>query len=277
MHKYTKNAAMVYHKENIVKKNTEDIAMSCVITSLPALSDNYIHIIEWGASACVVDPTDSGPVFEYIERKGLTLEAILITHHHQDHIGGVHALKDVTCCAVIGPDDVRLPEVDKAVVDGEEFSIGVANFVAIHVPGHTTTQMAYRLLEGNALFCGDFLFSAGCGRIFEGTPQQMLASIRKIEGLPDETLLYFGHDYASMNMLFAYQVEPENGRVVRRKEEVEVLREREEPALPTTLEQERAFNPFLRVHSTMIRRYLQMEGGTDLEVFTALREIRNAF
>jgi hydroxyacylglutathione hydrolase len=225
------------------------------ITSLLPFGDNYIHLVEQGSCKVVVDPTVAEPFLAL----GHDLDAILITHHHHDHIGGVAELKAKTGCQVFGPDDFRISDLDFKVGDGDTAQVGPFLFSVVAVPGHTSSHVIYFLKDMPALFCGDFLFHAGCGRVFEGTYQQMFDSIQKLKQFPEETLLYFGHDYSDTNISFAREVESDNPQIEGQP----------------TLSLEYSINPFLRLNSSSIRQTLNLQNASDFEVFKKLRELRN--
>jgi hydroxyacylglutathione hydrolase len=225
----------------------------------------------------VVDPGDPGPVREYLEPRGLQLEAVLVTHHHWDHAGGVDDLKRVfPGCRVYGPVDQRISGITDPVSEGDTVALTGfdRSFRVMEVPGHTSTHIAY--LGAGALFCGDTLFAAGCGRVFDGTFEQLAGSLQRISALPPETLVYCAHEYTVENLGFAKWVEPDNPELLRRE-----LRERErraagEPTVPSTLKSELATNPFLRTGEGPVilaaERYARRSLATQADVFRALRQ-----
>jgi hydroxyacylglutathione hydrolase len=246
--------------------------------AIEAFSDNYIWLLrEPGATrAAVVDPGDEIPVMATLEREGLSLSAILITHHHHDHIGGVQDLLAAWPEArVFGPVDRRVPGVTDPVSEGDEVRIPGLNvgFKVLEVPGHTSTHIAY--WGHGALFCGDTLFAAGCGRVFDGTFEQLAASLERLATLPPETKVYCAHEYTEANLGFASWVEPRSKALQERIERVRRLRASGTPSVPSTLAEELATNPFLRTGSDNVRvaaeRFAERQLAGTAEVFTALR------
>ncbi|MBB3226882.1 hydroxyacylglutathione hydrolase [Luteibacter sp. Sphag1AF] len=247
---------------------------------VPALADNYIWLAADDAgNALVVDPGEAAPVEAALAARGWTLRHILLTHHHNDHIGGVFDLVRDHDVEVHAPFDTRIPYASLRVEDGEEIVLTepAARFRVMAVPGHTTTHIAY-YGEG-LLFCGDTLFSLGCGRLFEGTPEQMLHSLDAFAALPGNTLVCCAHEYTASNARFALSVDPENPALLERSAEVTALRDKGLPSVPDTLERERAANPFLRVDSDALARWAQARGVTPsrVERFAALRAAKDDF
>lgn len=249
--------------------------------ALPALQDNYIWLLAGSDGACVVvDPGDAAPVFEAAAR-GLRPVAVLITHHHPDHIGGVDALLARFPVPCFGPDDPRIPAAATRVGDGDRVDVpalGVA-FDVMAVPGHTRSHLAFH--GAGVLFCGDSLFSLGCGRLFEGTPEQGLASLDRLAGLPGDTVVCCTHEYTQANGRFARAVEPDNPARDARVAEVDAQRARGEPSLPTTIASELACNPFLRVDAPGVRATLAQRLGGEprdrVQAFAALRAWKDGF
>ena len=247
------------------------------IIPIPAFQDNYIWLIEDGTHAAVVDPGDAVPVIAAVEARGLKLSSILITHHHADHIGGVEALMREYSPEVFAPAKERYAFDHTPVNDGQTIYIEDLNLTlgVMDVGGHTLDHVAY--YGANSLFCGDTLFGAGCGRLFEGTPAQMYASLEKIATLPDETAVYCAHEYTEHNLQFAKRVEAHNPDVAARINSTRTLRSEGRPSLPSTIGLERATNPFLRCTSTDIMTHLGLSSASPVEVFTELRARRNLF
>ena len=253
------------------------------VTPVPAFADNYLWIAhpEDSTRALVVDPGDAGPVLAALQAAGLALDTILVTHHHADHVGGVAELVAATGAQVFGPAAESLPFACRGVRGGERVSIPTMGlgFEVLDVPGHTAGHVAY-YGEG-VLFCGDTLFSAGCGRLFEGTPAQMLASLDALAALPDDTRVYCAHEYTLANLRFALQVEPANADLQDWQQEAQALRERNRPTLPTTIGREKRVNPFLRARAAAVRRAAEARAGRSLpapaDVFAEIRRWKDGF
>ncbi|AQS84200.1 MAG: hydroxyacylglutathione hydrolase [Acetobacter aceti] len=228
--------------------------MPITVLPIPALSDNYVWLLtdtETGMVA-VVDPGECAPVRAAIEAHGGRLDTIFLTHHHADHTGGAETLRDRYDARIVGAaaDAARLPSLDQAVRAGDRISFGDSQALVLETPGHTLGHIAYYFDDPASLFCGDTLFSLGCGRLFEGTPEQMYASLHEFDALPDETLVYCGHEYTASNARFALSVTPDNTALQHRAEDVLRLRAKGLPTVPSTLGSERSCNPFLRAASS---------------------------
>jgi len=248
------------------------------IDPIPAFDDNYIWLLSnrESGSAAVVDPGDEAPVLESLRERGLNLEAILITHKHGDHVGGVGALREAFPGAeVYGPLHEKIRGITRPLKQGDRVRLtGTgAEFQVLDVPGHTEGHIAY--YDGGVLFCGDTLFAAGCGRVFSGTPEQLYESLRRIAALPPETLIYCAHEYTLDNLGFARWVEPDNPDLLDRQTETESLRARNRPTVPSTLRLELRSNPFLRTDQPVVvvaaERYAGKRLGRGAEVFTMIR------
>jgi len=231
----------------------------------------------------VVDPGDAAPVLTALQQQKLQLEAILVTHHHADHTGGVAALRQATGARVFGPAREVMPEPLTRLVGGDTLSVLGLNFEVIDVPGHTAGHIAYYCasMEGAPLlFCGDTLFSGGCGRLFEGSPAQMLASLDTLAALPDNTRVCCTHEYTLSNLKFALAVDPGNERLARYTAAAQGLRASQQPTLPSSLELERQINPFLRTRCTAIMQAVQgvdVNARDEVSIFAALRHWKNEF
>jgi hydroxyacylglutathione hydrolase len=253
------------------------------IVQIPLLRDNYGYLIicQKTNMAGIIDPSEAEPVWRRVEAEKVTLKAILNTHHHRDHTGGNEGLLAKQSLEVYGhkSDHGRIPGLTHGVDEGDEVFIGEERGRVLFIPGHTTGHVAY--LFGNNLFCGDTLFTAGCGRLFEGTPEQMHGSLKKLMGLPDDTKVYCGHEYTESNLRFAMTLEPRNHKLVSRFERVQGLRSRGAPTVPSTMEEEKQTNPFLRWDSKEIQASLKASStGLRLDpvsVFAAVRKLKDAF
>ena len=249
------------------------------VIRIPAFKDNYIWLLRKGVSAAVVDPGDARPVLEVIEREGLTLTSILITHHHHDHQGGVAGLLAHHSAEVFGPAAESITGLTQPLYGGETICLeplGV-EFQVFAVPGHTLGHLAFYC--SGALFCGDTLFGAGCGRLFEGTPRQMYDSLVRLASLPEKTSVYCAHEYTEVNLRFALSIEPDNYQVQQRADEVAAARAKGWATIPSTLALEKATNPFLRCNAPEMLASVQGKVGHALDplaVFTLLREWRNS-
>lgn len=248
------------------------------ILLIPAFKDNYIWLLVRAGRAAVVDPGDPAPVTERLEALGLRLETILVTHHHADHQGGVTALAARWQAEVFGPGNESITGCNRPLLGGETIRILDQPVRVLAVPGHTLGHLAY--YAPGALFCGDTLFGAGCGRLFEGTPAQMSESLGRIAELPDETRIYCAHEYTEANLRFALAVEPNNPALLDRVRQVTALRAKGESSVPSTLAEEKATNPFLRCQQAAVVAAAREHDAADcspVAVFAAIRQWRNNF
>lgn len=254
------------------------------IDALPAFSDNYIWLLQDPATrrCAVVDPGDAAPVLSWLAANpDWQLSDILVTHHHPDHIGGVAKLKAASGARVCGPARETIPACDLALDDNEVVVVLGHNFHIYAVPGHTLGHIAYYQAEAGWLFCGDTLFAAGCGRLFEGTPEQMHHSLQRLAALPDTTAVYCTHEYTLSNLHFARAVEPHNPAIAARFNQVSEWRTAGRISLPSTIALERATNPFLRCEETSVKQMVdEWSGaatGTTTQVFADLRRWKDQF
>ncbi|QDZ06595.1 hydroxyacylglutathione hydrolase [Sphingomonas panacisoli] len=237
------------------------------IVRIPAFSDNYIWLVHDPDSdeTMVVDPGDAAPVLAEAEKRGWTISAIWNTHWHPDHTGGNQAIKDATGAPVIAPaaEAAKIPTADRLVAEGDTVTLGKHVATVLETPAHTAGHITYHFADDAALFPGDTLFAMGCGRLFEGTAEQMHANLQRLAKLPPETQVYCAHEYTLSNAIYAHVAEPGNADIAERLATVERMRDRGEPTVPTTIGEERATNPFMRASSA--------------EQFAARRAAKDAF
>ncbi len=251
------------------------------VTAVPAFSDNYIWLITSGGNSCaVVDPGDAQVVIQVLREKDLNLDYILITHHHPDHIGGVTRLQELTGAKVFAPDDPRITGQSHTVTQDDTISLSSLRleFKVLEVPGHTSSHIAY--VGHGCLFCGDTLFSVGCGRLFEGSPEEMQRSMDKLAALPEKTQVYCAHEYTLSNCHFALAVEPENAHLIRRSREVEERRAAGLPTVPSSLAEELRVNPFLRCRQAAVISAAQKRQagvGAGAETLAVIRAWKDNF
>ncbi len=259
----------------------QDPQTPLTILRVPALQDNYIWLVHEPESeaTAVVDPAEAGPVMEALEARGWRLTHVLNTHHHNDHTGGNRDLKRLTGATIIGPraDRERIPEIDLALGEGDGIALGRHRARVFDIPGHTKGHIAYWFEEDRALFCGDTLFILGCGKVFEGTWDQMWASLAKLRALPPETRIYCAHEYTQANARFALAVDPDNPRLIERSRSFDALRRAGDATVPGLLGDELSTNPFLRADEAAFLAVIGLEGRPPAEVFGALRERKNGF
>ena len=251
------------------------------VVPIPAFKDNYIWLMRNQRYAAAVDPGDASPVLDYLRREKLELIAILNTHHHADHVGGNAGLLSEFRVPVYGPRNESIPNLTYRLSEGDHVSVPSLGleFDVLDIPGHTAGHIAY--YGANLLFCGDTLFACGCGKLFEGTAQQMYSSLQKLSGLPDATMVYCGHEYTLANIRFARVADPDNPTLLKLEANVSKLRELGLPTLPTDIGLEKATNPFLRCNRPEIVRAAGRAAGKTLtdpvSVFAAIREWKNNF
>lgn len=256
---------------------------SLSVQPVPAFNDNYLWLIHNGKHAAVVDPGDAQPILDALAAKQLSLSAILLTHHHGDHVGGVERLLEHFAVPVFGPRNDRIASVTVPLSEGDAVDVPelALRFSVLDVPGHTLGHIAYYSANRGWLFCGDTLFAGGCGRLFEGTPAQMFASLNKLASLPDETQVYCAHEYTLSNLRFAKEAEPDNAYLLTRISNEQAKRDRGQPTIPSTIGLEKSTNPFLRSSQASIANKLIREQKVSSEepiaIFAALREWKNTY
>lgn len=253
-------------------------------SALPAFSDNYIWVIECGKQVSIVDPGDAAVVEKYLQQTGFQLTSILITHHHYDHTGGIAQLTQNHGMPVYGPAQENIPGITTKLKEGDRFNLFGSEdteFEVLEVPGHTSGHIAYVCTAQNALLCGDTLFSGGCGRLFEGTASQMHRSLSKLAALPNDTRVYCTHEYTAANLEFALTVEPDNAELLSYHQKVQELRAANSKTLPSTIQLEKAINPFLRTDQPQIKQQAELRARQPLdsttEVLATIRQWKDEF
>ena len=251
------------------------------IQIIPALADNYIYLCHNRDTGrrFVVDPGEAAPVKRALAARGWGLDAILITHHHHDHVGGLEELIAAYPCPVFGSqvDGAAIAAIDHTTKDGDTIDVCGAPARVMATPGHTLGHISYWFAESGTLFCGDTLFSLGCGRLFEGTAHQMWDSLCRLGDLPGDTHIYCGHEYSVAHARFALTIEPNNARLQERTAAIARLRGKNQPTVPTTLSQEHVCNPFLRAATPEVKAALNMVGAANVDVFAELRRRKDHF
>ena len=253
------------------------------VITIPACGDNFIYLYPSNKDhVFAIDPCDASAVLGALKKNALKLTTILVTHHHWDHIGGVEELKKKTGCQVIGADKSRIPGIDQVVDDGQILTIENGKIQVIATPGHTKTSVCFYMYPPNSnqpgvLFTGDTLFINGCGRILESNAQTMLNSLLKLASLPDDTLVYCGHDYTVENYEFALTLEPDNKAVRKCLEEVKQAVSEDRQIVPSTISEEKQTNPFFRAATSEIKTALNMSGAKTEDVFAELRRRKDVF
>ena len=257
------------------------LLVSLEIITVPCLSDNYaflIHSTEQNQTA-LVDAPEAAPIMEELDRRGWSLDMILLTHHHNDHIDGVAALKARYAPIIVGAaaDKHRLPALDTAVSEGTEFTFAGQNVRVLDVSGHTVGHISYFVPSAKAVFTADSLMALGCGRLFEGSAAQMWNSLSKLATLPDDTIVYSGHEYTQTNARFALTIEPDNEALISRAQSIAAARASGHATVPSTLTEEKATNPFLRAHLPSMKLALSMADSDDVSVFAEIRRRKDNF
>ena len=251
------------------------------IDIIPALNDNYFYFLTCAETkkTAIIDPGSAEPVIQFLQNKDLPLDYIVLTHHHNDHTGGVLELKERYQSETVGAfnDRKRILGLDQYLHEGQIFSLGNADAKIIGSDGHTLGHISYYFAESDALFCGDSLFSVGCGRLFEGSAHDMYHSMCKFMLLPETTQVYCGHEYTLSNIKFALSVDGENQALIEHNNKVQSLRDQNKPSLPTTLALEKQINPFLRCYDSDIRKNIGALDKTNVEVFQILRDKKDFF
>ena len=247
---------------------------------IKCLKDNYSYLItDSDRNSIVIDPSESDPIIKIIEKKKLNLKFILNTHHHFDHIGGNDELKKKYSSEIVGfkKDKDRIPGIDISVSDNEVWKSGNFEAKIIYIPGHTSGHIAFYFYKNEILFSGDTLFSLGCGRVFEGTHQDMFNSLNKLKALPPETKIFCGHEYTKTNLDFCLKYDTNNSSLKEKSIKINSLLKKNLPTIPTTIDDELKSNIFLRCNNSLIKQSLNLKDASDQEVFTKLRDLKDTF
>ena len=251
------------------------------IEIISCLNDNYSYLIHDNKSntVAIIDPSEFAPCDKIISKKYKKLDYILNTHHHYDHVGGNKELKKKYNSKILGfkSDEERIPNIDKLLEDNEEFNIGSIKFTTLFIPGHTAGHIAFYSKTEKVIFTGDTLFSMGCGRVFEGTYDQMFESLNRIKNLPEDTKIYCGHEYTQKNIEFCIKYNPNNDLLKKTKNTIEEKLKNGEPSIPSTLLKEKQMNIFLRTDDLDVKNILNLKKASNLEIFTKLRDLKDNF
>ena len=251
------------------------------IEIIPCLNDNYSYLIhdQISNTVAIVDPSEFLPCDKIINKNYQKLDFILNTHHHYDHVGGNKELKNKYSSTVLGfeNDKNRIPHIDVVLKDNQEFKIGTLNFTTMFIPGHTKGHVAFYFKKEKVLFTGDTLFSLGCGRIFEGTYEQMFKSLNKLKNLPGDTKIYCGHEYTYNNLEFCLKFNPNNNFLEKKKDAIKLNLKNKKPTIPSTIDEEIKANIFLRFNDPDVKKALNLDNSPDIEIFTKLRDLKDNF
>ena len=251
------------------------------IKIIACLNDNYSYLLydKISNTVAIVDPSEFKACDKIIDKNYKKLDFILNTHHHYDHVGGNEELKKKYNSTVLGfeKDKNRIPAIDKVLKDKQEFKIGSLNFTTIFIPGHTKGHIAFYFKEEKVLFTGDTLFSLGCGRVFEGTHEQMFQSLNKLKNLPGTTEVYCGHEYTYKNLDFCLTYNPNNFFLKSKKNDIELRIKNKKPTIPSTIDDEIKANIFLRFDDPDVKKAINLENSSDIEIFTKLRDLKDNF
>jgi|TARA_B100000287_G_C20586964_1_gene762637 hydroxyacylglutathione hydrolase len=251
------------------------------VIQIPVLQDNYLYLIidkPTGLTACI-DPAVADPVISKLKELNKNLDYILNTHHHYDHVGANLELKEKYNCRIIGneKDKERIPGINIFVNEGDNFNVGESNSIVMAVSGHTIGHICYHFPEDKLIFCGDTLFSLGCGRLFEGSPDIMVESLLKLRSLPNETKVYCAHEYTLQNALFALSLEPNNEAIKKKIDKIKDLRSKNLPTIPSTLAEEKKLNPFLKFDDKNFLNSIGLNESSSTDNFRVIRQMKDNF